>query len=260
MIVFSAFVPHTPLVTPVVGKEHTAKLKKTLAGFQTVKEELYLSHPDIIVLLSIQDNEQGEIFSLNLHEAYLADFKEFGDLATNTRYHPDFELIDHLQRELRKQNFPLALHSHESLSHGASVPLVMLTQELKNFTIVPINCSLQDAKIHVAFGRALKDVLSNSSKRIAVVASGDLSHALETGSPMGFHKEGAEFDKRIQQAIMDQATSKLLSFDTAFVEEAFECAYKPLLVLFGILERMNIRPEILSYEAPFGVGYLVATF
>ena len=44
--------------------------------------------------------------------------------------------------------------------------------------------------------------------------------------------------------------------------EAGECGLRSFCFLLGILEesRINYKPEILSYEGPFGVGYLVANF
>jgi len=44
--------------------------------------------------------------------------------------------------------------------------------------------------------------------------------------------------------------------------EAGECGLRSFSFLLGILEEAKIdwKAEILSYEAPFGVGYLVANF
>jgi len=44
--------------------------------------------------------------------------------------------------------------------------------------------------------------------------------------------------------------------------EAGECGLRSFCFLLGILEASGIswQPEILSYEGPFGVGYLVVNF
>ena len=101
---------------------------------------------------------------------------------------------------------------------------------------------------------------TNIAYKQAIIASGDLSHCLRTDAPVGFRKEGAEFDEAVQASIRQMTASKLISMNEDFIEAAAECAYRPLLILFGMIERMNVRPEILSYEAPFGVGYLTAEF
>lgn len=260
MIVFSAFTPHSPLLVPSIGKENAKKLERSIQGMKTLSEELYLSHPDTIVIISAHSIQHETAFSINLHDDYHVDLKDFGDLSITKEFHPDLKIIDAIQRTLRREHIPITLDSNSNLDYGTGVPLLLLTEELKNIHIVPISYSGQSAKDHVTFGRALKDVLSDSEKRIAVIASGDLSHCLTTDAPAGFKKEGEKFDKAIRQAIENVATSKLLSLKPDLIEAAAECGYRPLLILFGIIERMSVRPEILSYEAPFGVGYLVAQF
>ena len=49
----------------------------------------------------------------------------------------------------------------------------------------------------------------------------------------------------------------ILNLDLDFVEAAGECGLRSILILLGALDGLNWKPEILSYEAPFGVGYLV---
>jgi aromatic ring-opening dioxygenase LigB subunit len=44
------------------------------------------------------------------------------------------------------------------------------------------------------------------------------------------------------------------------LEHAHACVQEQVLILFGTLEHKKVRPEIVSYEHPFGVGYLVAQF
>lgn len=111
------------------------------------------------------------------------------------------------------------------------------------------------------FGRILKDVCSASQKRIAIIASGDLSHTLFlSDAPAGFHPSGEEVDQALLKAIENVSLSQLLTIDEDLLASSQECAHRPLLILFGMLEKMPVRPEILSYEHPFGVGQLVAQF
>ena len=46
----------------------------------------------------------------------------------------------------------------------------------------------------------------------------------------------------------------------SLIDEAGECGYRSILILLGIFHELNYRIEVLSYEGPFGVGYLVANF
>ncbi|NBS41385.1 AmmeMemoRadiSam system protein B, partial [bacterium] len=144
--------------------------------------------------------------------------------------------------------------------HGAAVPLLTLLPETFHPRVVPISYGGLDAKAQFDFGRALKTVLVDRPERIAVIASGDLAHCLTSDAPAGFKPEGAIFDASMREAVEQASASRLLALDQDVVAASAECGYRPLLVELGILDGMRLRPEVLSYEAPFGVGYLVAQF
>ncbi|MBI4714070.1 AmmeMemoRadiSam system protein B [Candidatus Uhrbacteria bacterium] len=259
MLNFAAFTPHSPLLIDTIGKDNINQLAQTRFAIQKLSDELQKMKPDVILLISSHSFMHEEAFSINLHDEYIVEFKEFGDLSTSKNFLPDLELISAIQRETRKESIPFVLESHVSLDYGSGVPLFLLCNEWKP-RLVPVSYSGTDRKQHMAFGRILKDIVYQSKKRIAVIASGDLSHSLSSEAPMGFAQEGKEFDEMIKLAIEQLSSYQLLSFDEKQVEKASECALRPLLILFGIIERMKVRPEIHSYEAPFGVGYLVAQF
>ncbi len=259
MIVFLGFTPHSPLLLESIGKENTKKLKSSLNAIESLSEDLYASKPDVIVTISSHSGAHENAFSINLHDEYNVDLKEFGDLSSKRTFEPDPELVTEIRKTMKGQEVKFTLDSYSSLDYGVGVPLELLAKKSKA-KLVPIAYSHLPAKDHLLFGRLLKDVFVNSKKRIAIIASGDLSHCLTSDAPAGFKKEGQEFDDLINQAIKDVSVAKLISINEDVVNAASECGYRPLLILFGIIEKIKVKPEILSYEAPFGVGHLVAEF
>ncbi len=260
MIVFAAFMPHTPLLVETVGKEHKKSLKKTNAAVQSLAKDLVLANPDTIVVISAHPTRHADAFSINLHDPYRTDLSRFGDLSNAREFRPDLALMDAAQRTLRRKGVPVTLDTDHALDHGATVPLLLLAKALPRVRVFPVTYSGLDPKAHLEFGRALKEVLAASGRRIAVIASGDLSHALTKASPEGERKEGKAFDAAVTHAVETVGISQLLAMEPAFLEAAAECAHKPLLILFGLLEKTAVDPEVLSYEAPFGVGLLTARF
>ncbi len=258
MICFAAITPHTPLLIPGVGKENIAKLESTTAALTHLEGELYASNPDVIVVISSHAIEHKDAFSLNLHDEYMIDFTDFGDLATSRILEPDIELVSEIEAHMHDHGVPFTLDSSAMLDYGTGVPLYFLTQHLPSVKIVPVSFCGLPPKEHVRFGTELKDVLERTGKRIAVVASGDLSHALSSDAPLGYKPQGEEYDQKILEAVKGLCTSSLLSMNAELLEGASACIQEQLLILFGILERKKVRAEILSYEHPFGVGYLVA--
>ena len=260
MITFAAFTPHSPLLLSSIGKENTKTLHTTLDAMQRVSEELYASHPDVLLTISTQRGAHQDAFSLNLHETYHLNFHEFGDRGTNTAFFTDLELASQIQRHMKNADLPFTLESEAELDYGIGVPLALLSHTPNLRTIIPVSHSANSCKAHVQFGRILKDVCALSKKRIAIIAAGDLSHTLSSDAPAGFHQAGEVMDQTILQSIEHMSLSQLLSLDETTIFESKESGLRPLLILFGILEKMHVRPEILSYEHPFGVGELVVQF
>lgn len=260
MIVFAAFTPHTPLLLPTVGKDARDRMKSTVTAMERLSDELYAAMPDTILVISAHATQHEDAFSANLHDTYGVDLSAFGDLSTSREFPPDLALLDALQRAVRHAGIHFTLNSEAMLDYGSTVPLVALTEGLPRVKIVPVSYGGLSPKEHVAFGRVLKDVTDNRRERIAIIASGDLAHCLTSDAPEGFRPEGKEFDDALRQAVEQSSTSQLLSIDPQTVERAAECGYRPLLILFGALENARVRPEILSYEFPFGVGYFVTQF
>jgi len=260
MLVFAAFTPHTPLLLPTIAKQQQKALGATTQAMKELAEELYAVHPETVLILSGHGAQFPDAFSINLHDHYRTDLTEFGDMATTREFFPDLEIIDRLQKYARNASLPFTLYSDPVLDYGTAVPLLLLTEHLLHISIVPVSYSAFPAKNHFEFGRLLKEVVIPSEKRIAVIASGDLSHALSSDAPAGFHPEGPIFDACVRDIVQTMTPSRLLQMVPKDVERAHECGYRPLLILMGLLEGMHMRPHEYVYDAPFGVGYLVAHF
>jgi MEMO1 family protein len=258
MLVFAGVTPHSPLLLESINKDQLKKVQKTRNAMKELSEELYATFPDTIILISEHPTSFEKAFSISVSDPYTFDLTEFGDLGFNRTYKPDIMLLDRMQRSLREAKQSLTLSSDNALNFASAVPLSLLTEKLPNVQLLPVTFSDLSPKEHFQFGQSLKDSIMASNKRIAVIASGDLSHALTSNSPAGFTKEGAEFDEKLKELITQKNTAGLVSLDELMISNAHETLYRQLLILFGVLERVSVAPHVLSYESPFGVGYLVA--
>ncbi|GMU25514.1 MEMO1 family protein [Patescibacteria group bacterium] len=261
MIVFSALVSHTPLLAKSIGKERRDALAATLKSFQALEEELYLARPETIVIMSPHAQSYPDAFSANIAPKYVGNLKTFGDHETLFEAKGDFLVIDHLQRGLRhKYNIPFTLTSAEDIDYGMTIPLLLLTEKLKDWKLIPLAPSRLDAQAHVEFGKALRQILNMESKRIAFLVSTDLSHKLNEQSPGGSSVEGPAFDATVRTKMQSLDVEGMLALDPQALEAAGQNAYLPLMTLLGFLSELNVTPRELSYEAPFGVGCLMMKF
>lgn len=260
MIVFAAVTPHSPLLLPTIGGDHATVLRETLAAHNTLRRALVDAKPDAVMIISPHSATLPDAMVLNLADEYRGDLAQFGDLQTKCTYRPDISFINHLQRSLREKHQPVTLLSVPTLDYGATVPLTLLNV-FETLPLIPVfQASDLSFKKHFAFGEAVQEIIGDSPKRIAVIASNNLSHRLSSDTPAGFSPQGEKFDATVREAIETGHSSRLLKLKPDFVEEAGQCGFRGMLLFLGILSRTSATPHILSYEHPFGVGYLTANF
>jgi AmmeMemoRadiSam system protein A len=140
----------------------------------------------------------------------------------------------------------------DGLDWGCTVPLYYLRPGLGEAKLVPLCISYLPPQQHFALGQAVARATERLDKRVVIIASADLSHNLAYG-PMG-----ALFDEMIERAIAEWDLRTVLEMDVGFRHEAAEDAVPSLSFLMGALDGLTAKPRVLSYEGPFGVGYLVA--
>ena len=124
--------------------------------------------------------------------------------------------------------------------------------------VVVAGLSLTDHWNVVAFGEAIADAAARIDRRVAFIASGDMSHRLALGAPYGFDARGAEFDQWLIGTLRRGGYRELLDFSSDLDEAAEEDVLDSVLVALGATGFNANGAEILSYEGPFGVGYGVA--
>lgn len=265
MLVLVAITPHSPLSIPTIGKEYCEKLIKTITAYGQLKQQVLDVQPDMFVVISPHGKSiQTDAFTVNITHpeelnTYQTNFEEFGEYTTKLSFKnsPDFiEQILELKPEI-----PVLPVFDEILDHGTSIPLYYLTEQTTpRPTIVPLGYSGLSIEEHLNFGKALVDILNRSNKRIMVIISADLAHTLSEEAPAGYHVSGKVFDQQVRDLLKQRNLSELSQLNKQMVDEAVSCGYRSLLILSGILENQKYNYTELSYEAPFGVGYLTSLF
>lgn len=253
-IVFAAVVPHSPVLLPTIGKEHLKKLRKTVTALRRLEQELYAAHPDAILIVSPHGPVSDDHFTLDFAERYVPDLKEFGVMDAGLEYRSDMRLMSALREQLEDRDVPFALRSSVGLEYGAAVPLSYLAAHLPGIPILPLSPARLPAKAQFEFGQAVQETLMRSTRRVAVVASADLSHRLTRSAPAGYSPFGRKFDEKILHIFAEKNWSALLTFEAELAGKAAQCGLPVLTVLSGILDGIEATPELLSYEGPFGIG------
>ena len=182
-----------------------------------------------------------------------------GSKEDRTRVKNTIEALENLGKILKEANPDSIIISSPHPDWGFNVPLFFLAKDFKK-EIKTYLMELETPKFYFEEGKKIYQKL-DKDKKYALIASGDLSHCLKEEGPYGFHPDGQKFDKELIKLLKKKDVENILKLDEMF-PEAGECGLRSFCFLLGILEASGIdwQPEILSYEGPFGVGYLVANF
>lgn len=259
-ICFTSICPHPPIIVPTIGSPaDLKKVSETIEAMEGLAEKFAKAAPDTIIVISPHGPVDFNQFTINQSPTLTGHFYNFGDFKTELIFKNDLELIETIKKDCQKEKIPLRLTNFRELDHGALVPLYYLSKEHANFKVVPIAYSYLDIETHFKFGEILKKAIESQDKKIAIVASGDLSHRLTPEAPAGYSPRGKEFDEKLIELLKKKDVEGILNMDSDLIEEAGECGYRSIIILLGALNGLKWQPETLSYEGPFGVGYLVAS-
>jgi MEMO1 family protein len=259
--------PHPPIVVPEVGGASLAEAEATVQSMIAVREKTAALDPDTIVLLSPHSPLARSQMGVSLSAAYKGSLAYFRAPQVRVDVDGDVELAEALMERAVAHGIPVvptvARGAVFDLDHGAMVPLVYLTGALKKpCRLVVLSFSYLDMDEHVRFGRAVGETLMAAPQRIVYVASSDLSHRLIPGAPAGYDPRAARFDQTIAETFAAGDWEGMLSIDEGLVSAAGECGYRSLAVLSGVVAAYEAaggqtHNRLLSYEGPWGVGYLV---
>jgi len=144
----------------------------------------------------------------------------------------------------------------EVLDWGVLVPLSFLRAE----RIVSLSVVGPYAE-HRALGQLVRRCAEELGRDTLFLASSDLSHALIHGAPAPYDPRGKLFDDEIVSLLGVGDFPALTRIEPVLLEGAAECGLRSFVALGGFLgDEAMVEPEILSYEGPYGVGYMVARF
>jgi aromatic ring-opening dioxygenase LigB subunit len=264
-IIGGCVVPHPPLLIPEIGGRDLARVDSTRRAMQDLARQLKKTAPDVLVMISPHTPMYMDAFGVRLSEEMEGSFTRFGCPHVRLRKKGDLALAQAVLDGLRNEGLPAEplsrsggwLSEGEELDHGLLVPLYYLDQEFDT-PIVSLAISGLDYRSHFQLGRVVREACERLSRRAVFVASGDLSHRLTPGAPAGYNPRGREFDRLIVEAAESGDFDALYRIDEELVEEAGECGFRSLHAMWGALKGDPLENRVLSYEGPFGVGYMVS--
>ena len=259
-IVFTGIAPHPPIMVPEVGGEASEKVRSSIAAMAEFTRRIVAAGAETVVMISPHAPLDARAFVAYSAPQLYADFSRFRSPSTKIGFELDRQLLHALRAAADEKGYDVkSLDDCESeLDHGLAVPLYFLNRYGWNGRIVALGYSYLSNEDHLNFGDCIRRAVNIVGRRVAVVASGDLSHRLQPDAPAGFNPRAHLFDTEVVNALRQQTPERIINIDQDLRRLAGECGYRSMLMALGAIQGLPGTYEVLNYEAPFGVGYLVA--
>lgn len=269
MITYTALSPHPPLLVPDVGGARIQEVSDTQAGMRRMARAVVESEPDTVLFLTPHGNVFADCLSILIDPELKGDLSAFGS-RWETGASNDLELIKKMAQAAARQDIELVLLDHETalhhrlnpdLDHGILVPLYYLREAgLRPSSLVAVSIGFISELELYSFGRIIQQSARELNRRVAVVASGDMSHRLKDEGPYDYNPDGPVFDRTIREYLAGRRVRDIIEMPESLRSNAGECGFRSIVIMLGALDGYDFEAQIFSYEGPFGVGYLTAGF
>ena len=284
-IVFACVTPHGWTLIPELADEPD-DVVKTRASMEEIGRRMAAARPEVIVLATP-------------HGFRVHDAMTFADVArmAGTLNHKgkraemnvsiDRLLTAEIAKTARSRNIPVAMagfagnsesESAIPLDWGTFVPLWFMghdrnlpgsghvladkPEQEQGPAVVVVNPARSlPWEANIRLGEAIADTAIRDGRRIAFVASCDWAHAHE-GSRYGASPAAAEVDAAVEAALRDGDPGRLIDLDPDKVNQAAVDGLWQALILAGVMNRVPMRADFLSYELvkAYSVSMMVAAY
>ncbi len=255
----AVLMPHAPGLIPDPSGGSGGELDVTVAAVRRLARQIVRSRPDVVVVISPQGPRRPGAFGI-WHGPRIR-----GDLSPAE---PDVPLTVDMPVD---QGFVVAIAERAAasgmgswfiaahpLDHGSLVPLWFLAEAGWGGAVVVLAVAGVGLGGDLVIGEAIAGAARALGRRVALVASGDLSRCLTPGSPDGYDPRGALFDAHFLDRLRAGRFADAVMAESFLAQSASEDVVEPVAVAAAATHWRSDGHRVLSYESPLGVGHGVA--
>ncbi len=248
--------PHPPILIPEIGKGRIKEAEKSKKGLEEISRRIKAKDFDTIIVITPHGEVGYSSIPVYTGHVFEGSFSMFGMGKPVFSFKGDPELGLEVVKDCDfASSCPETL-----LDHGALVPLYFPQAVGVNKPILPIAIAFLPLPRLFEFGKSLAKTIKGTDRKVMIIASADMSHRLTPDAPAGYSPRGKIFDEKLVELVKAYDVQGILKFDETLAEEAGQDSLWSIAILLGALDGLKVEHEVLSYEGPFGVGYMVAAF
>lgn len=260
-LTFAGLFPHPPILVPAVAGDRIEECRLSFDGAQQFAERLVAHQPQRLFMISPHSPRQDKAFGLWSGPRLRGDLSRFGAPEETVDLPNDLPMLGGIRRLAQSEGLATWDIPTEPLDHGAVIPLWFLVQAgWRGPTAIASLPWPYDRQELEHFGRIIARCSEDLDQPYALVASGDMTHRALPRAPAGFHPRAVEFDQALCRLVRQGRLDEISRIDPELRQLAAEDAADTSIIVSAACDFEARGCEVLSYEHPFGVGYLVAVF
>lgn len=268
-IVFACIMPHGAEAIPQLAEHKQKDFSETTQSMESIAAEMRRQQVDTVVIATPHNLR----IKCNIG-VITTEFTE-GALRTENasvqiRLKCDRVLSQTILKEAEEADLPVVgvnygTNEGESscmpMDWGALIPLWFVRSHIEKLQVVIVTPSREiPLQSLVKFGTVIAQAAKKQKAKVAFIASADQAHAHKKSGPYGFHADSAKFDQLIIDMIKQNRLEDALKLDEQLIENAKPDSIWQLAILVGILKKVPMQAEFLSYQAPTYFGMLCAAY
>jgi aromatic ring-opening dioxygenase catalytic subunit (LigB family) len=258
-IVASMATAHAPQFFTRPPEEDPQQLAAGIAAMRKLGTVLDETKPDALIIFA---SDHMETFFLHTVPTFCVIAGEratasFAGRTWNPRIHQ--VLGEGLLEGLVRRDFDMAYSQEATLGHSFAAPFEWIL-EGRNIPVVPIFVNtylppLPSAQRCAALGRAIADIVASRPEKVALLASGGMSHYPGTSK---YYTPAYDFDHWCIGELENGHSESFLDLTAEQLDEVGNTEMLPWAPVLGALGRQHM--ELLSYQETAHHGHAVARF
>ena len=274
-LVYACIAPHGgETIEKLAPKASVEKFRKTRDGLRILGAEVGRAKPDTIVLATPHNlrlwKNIGVVTAENSTGTLHASPRSKNVINLKTKC--DVKLAKELLDRSAQAKLPVVganygtsegVSSDMQMDWGTLVPLWFMIPRCKRKPKLVIVTPSREIPLsqNFQFGRVIARVAeADRRKRVVFVASADQAHAHKRSGPYGYSPKAKEYDTLVLDALDRNRMSDVMHMRPDFVEAAKPDSLWQMTILAGIMDKVKLRAELVSYDAPTYFGMICASF
>jgi len=274
-LVYACIAPHgSEAIEQLATKTSGEKFRRTTCRLRQLGAEVGRSKPDTILIASPHNlrlfRNIGIILAENSTGTLQASPRNRAIVSLKTKC--DVEFARALLERSRRARLPVVGANYGSndgvasdmpMDWGTFVPLWFMIPRCRRKPRVVIVTPSREIPLikNFQFGQLITEQAeANRKKRVVFVASADQAHAHKRSRPYGFSARAREYDSLARDLVSRNRIGEVMSIRPGLVEAAKPDSLWQMAILAGIADKLKLKSDLVSYDAPTYFGMICANF